>query len=59
MHTDFPIAASFPHFLNADQALLNSISGLNPSEEKHGSYLIVEPVSDVKTIRFIFQIFIT
>lgn len=42
--TDFPIAASFPHFLNGDKALLNSISGLRPSEENHGSYLIVEPV---------------
>jgi len=42
--TDFPIAASFPHFLNGDQALVKSISGLNPTEENHGSYLIVEPV---------------
>lgn len=44
---DFPIAASFPHFLNGDPALVESITGLHPSEEKHGSYLIVEPVSNV------------
>lgn len=47
--SDFPIAASFPHFLNGDQALTKSISGLHPSEEKHGSYLIVEPVSKKQT----------
>jgi len=41
---DFPIAASFPHFLNGDKALLKSITGLKPNEENHGSYLIVEPV---------------
>jgi len=44
---DFPIAASFPHFLNGDHALRDSISGLNPSDEKHGSYLIVEPLTGV------------
>ncbi|VVC37650.1 Hypothetical protein CINCED_3A019407 [Cinara cedri] len=48
---DFPIAASFPHFLNGDQALMKSISGLNPSEEKHGSYLIVEPVRSATNSR--------
>ncbi|XP_025408763.1 scavenger receptor class B member 1-like [Sipha flava] len=44
---DFPIAASFPHFLNGDPKLFNSISGLHPTEEKHGSYLIVEPLTGV------------
>jgi len=44
---DFPIAASFPHFLNGDQALLKSLSGLKPNEENHGSYLIVEPLTGV------------
>jgi scavenger receptor class B protein 1 len=44
---NFPIAASFPHFLNGDKALRESISGLYPSEEKHGSYLIVEPLTGV------------
>ncbi|XP_050438444.1 scavenger receptor class B member 1-like [Adelges cooleyi] len=44
---DFPIAASFPHFLNGDPALRENLSGLNPTEEKHGSYLIVEPLTGV------------
>ncbi|KAF0766462.1 scavenger receptor class B member 1-like [Aphis craccivora] len=44
---DFPIAASFPHFLNGDKALLKSITGLKPNEENHGSYLIVEPLTGV------------
>ncbi|XP_050531125.1 scavenger receptor class B member 1-like [Daktulosphaira vitifoliae] len=44
---DFPIAASFPHFLNGDPSLRENISGLYPSEEKHSSFLIVEPLTGV------------
>ncbi|XP_046383938.1 scavenger receptor class B member 1-like [Ischnura elegans] len=44
---DFPIAASFPHFMNGATSLLNSMDGLNPDNEKHGSYVIVEPITGV------------
>jgi hypothetical protein len=42
--TGIPFALTFPHFLNSDQ-FLNSVSGLNPSKEKHLGFLNIEPVS--------------
>lgn len=42
---DFPIAASFPHFLNAEESVKESIVGLASDKAKHGSFVIVEPVS--------------
>lgn len=45
LFTDFPIAASFPHFLHAESSVQESIIGLTPNKEKHGSFVIVEPVS--------------
>ena len=36
--------ASKPHFLDADPAFLNNVTGLSPNREKHDSYLDVEPV---------------
>lgn len=42
----FPIALSYPHFLDADKVLFDKVeSGLNPDPEKHRSYFIIEPVS--------------
>ncbi|XP_066144724.1 scavenger receptor class B member 1-like isoform X2 [Euwallacea fornicatus] len=42
----FPIALSYPHFLDGDKVLFNKVkSGLNPQKEKHQSYVIIEPNS--------------
>ncbi|XP_044296668.1 scavenger receptor class B member 1 isoform X2 [Varanus komodoensis] len=38
---------SQPHFLNADPALLDTVVGLHPSEEQHGFYLDVHPLTGV------------
>ncbi|KAJ8956251.1 hypothetical protein NQ318_014983 [Aromia moschata] len=40
---DMPFAASFPHYLHGDRAVKNSVDGLRPDAEKHGSFVIVEP----------------
>jgi hypothetical protein len=42
---DFPLAASFPHFMHASPELKEKVEGLKPDPSKHGSYVIVEPVS--------------
>ncbi|KAG8232897.1 hypothetical protein J437_LFUL012810 [Ladona fulva] len=44
---NFPIAASFPHFLHGDLSILQSMEGLHPDHNKHGSYVIVEPKTGV------------
>jgi scavenger receptor class B, member 1 len=41
----FPIALSFPHFLDADPQLLENITGVTPNRTEHESYFIVNPVS--------------
>lgn len=41
---DFPMAASFPHFLYGDDILRNYVDGLKPKKEAHDSFVIVEPV---------------
>lgn len=46
--TDFPIAASFPHFLGAEKSVQESIVGLKPEKDKHGSFVIIEPVSMIE-----------
>ncbi|EFA01368.1 sensory neuron membrane protein 2 [Tribolium castaneum] len=38
-----PVLFSFPHFLWADNKYLSAVEGLNPVEEKHKTYLVVEP----------------
>lgn len=40
-----PLAASFPHFLHGDDIIRTYVDGLEPDPEKHGSYVVVEPVS--------------
>lgn len=37
---------SHPHFYNADPSLVNAVEGLDPSEEQHGLFLDVHPVSE-------------
>ncbi|GFS42665.1 scavenger receptor class B member 1 [Nephila pilipes] len=42
-----PVLLSFPHFYMADPSYRTNINGLNPSDEKHGSHLDVEPITGV------------
>lgn len=42
---DIPLAVSFPHFYNSDPTLSHNIEGLSPSEEKHGTEIVIQPVS--------------
>ncbi|KAK5644000.1 hypothetical protein RI129_007845 [Pyrocoelia pectoralis] len=44
---DLPISISFPHFLNADPIAKTYVNGLKPSNEKHGSFVDIEPVTGV------------
>uniref|UniRef100_A0AAR2KEA1 Scavenger receptor class B member 1 n=1 Tax=Pygocentrus nattereri TaxID=42514 RepID=A0AAR2KEA1_PYGNA len=39
-----PVFISHPHFYNADPALLETVSGLNPNEEDHGLFIDIHPV---------------
>lgn len=41
--SDFPIAASSPHYYARNFTMANKISGLHPDREKHYSYTIAEP----------------
>lgn len=41
----FPIGVSLPHFYGGVDELLHQVEGLKGEKEKHGSYVIVEPVS--------------
>ena len=45
MFLDIPLAVSFPHFYNGDPTLLNPFEGLSPDEAKHGTEIIIQPVS--------------
>lgn len=40
-----PVYMSFPHFYFSDPSYFDSVNGLNPIEEKHGSHVDVEPVT--------------
>lgn len=42
---DFPMAASFPHFLYGSDVLKTYVDGLSPENDSHDSFVIVEPVS--------------
>lgn len=42
--SDAPVYLSFPHFLDADPSLNESVDGLNPDREKHQSYFKIQPV---------------
>lgn len=41
----FPIATSFPHFLDADPSVREHVEGSRPDPKKHRSYFTVQPVS--------------
>jgi hypothetical protein len=46
-HTGAPAYLSFPHFYQADPALLDAVEGLKPEKEKHQTYFLIQPVSYV------------
>ncbi|GAB0094391.1 scavenger receptor class B member 1 [Sergentomyia squamirostris] len=41
----FPIALSYPHFLDADPSITNNIVGLRPNRTEHESFFMVQPTS--------------
>ncbi|XP_046748295.1 sensory neuron membrane protein 2-like [Diprion similis] len=40
---EVPIMMSEPHFLHGDESLFSITNGLQPDEEKHATYVVVEP----------------
>ena len=42
---DIPLAVSFPHFFNGEPSLLDNIEGLHPDKDRHGTDIIIQPVS--------------
>lgn len=43
--TDIPAAVSLPHFYRSDPSLIAGVEGLNPDPKKHGSEVVLQPVS--------------
>lgn len=43
----FPIALSYPHFLDADPVLLENVTGSTPNRTEHESFFDINPVSSV------------
>ena len=41
----FPIALSYPHFMDADPSLLEEVDGSQPNRSQHESYFLINPVS--------------
>lgn len=44
---DIPISLSQPHFLNAEPKMLETVHGLEPSIDKHGSFCNIQPDAGV------------
>ncbi|XP_029300606.1 scavenger receptor class B member 1 isoform X1 [Cottoperca gobio] len=42
-----PVFISHPHFFNADPVLLDYVQGLNPTEEEHGLFIDIHPLTGV------------
>ncbi|XP_049909206.1 scavenger receptor class B member 1 isoform X4 [Epinephelus moara] len=42
-----PVFISHPHFFNADPVLLDFVQGLRPSEEEHGLFIDIHPLTGV------------
>ncbi|KAL1502498.1 hypothetical protein ABEB36_007634 [Hypothenemus hampei] len=56
-YSNYPFAASFPHFMGADSIVSARIKGLKPDIKKHGSYLTAERLSGVPLKgRAVFQV---
>lgn len=41
----FPIALSYPHYLDGDKSLTAKVNGTHPDPSKHKSFFIIQPVS--------------
>ncbi|XP_022903927.2 scavenger receptor class B member 1-like isoform X1 [Onthophagus taurus] len=41
----FPIALSYPHFLDGDESLFKDVEGMVPDRTKHESYFVINPES--------------
>lgn len=41
----FPIALSYPHFLDCDESLAANIIGTQPNRSQHETYFMIQPVS--------------
>jgi hypothetical protein len=48
----FPIGVSYPHFYQADPALVEAVDGSYPDKEKHESHFYVEPVSSTTLLLY-------
>ncbi len=44
----FPIALSYPHFLDCDESLADNIIGTKPNRSEHETYFMIQPVSKIK-----------
>ncbi|XP_077944825.1 scavenger receptor class B member 1 isoform X2 [Gasterosteus aculeatus] len=44
---DSPVFISHPHFFNADPVLLDSVQGLRPTEDQHGLFIDIHPLTGV------------
>lgn len=42
----FPIALSYPHFLDCDESLADSVIGCQPNRTEHETYFMIQPVSE-------------
>ncbi|XP_034752587.1 scavenger receptor class B member 1 isoform X3 [Etheostoma cragini] len=42
-----PVFISHPHFFNADPVLLDYVLGLNPTEDEHGLFIDIHPLTGV------------
>ena len=41
---DVPIVVSLPHFLYANESVIESVDGMHPREDVHATFVSVEPV---------------
>ncbi|XP_017774425.1 PREDICTED: lysosome membrane protein 2-like [Nicrophorus vespilloides] len=41
----FPIALSYPHFLDSDQSIIDEVDGYVPDRQKHETYFVIQPKS--------------
>lgn len=48
--TGFPIALSYPHFMEGDPELVESAEGINPDPKIHTTHFYVNPVSNLKVM---------
>ncbi|OXA50660.1 Sensory neuron membrane protein 1 [Folsomia candida] len=45
--TGAPVVMSKPHFLDADESVINGVTGMKPEKEKHDTFLDIEPTLGV------------